>query len=253
MRTKTMKNQWLIKEFGKLTNISVRTLHHYDDIGLLKPSLRADNGYRLYSEKDLLKLERVTALKFFGFSLEQIKALVGNDEDIVGHLQAQQGLLTEQIQHLRHASDIINDLVAESHAHKPVDWSKLVNLIKVYRMINDLKNIWIGEVCSSNELVKQFAELKQRFTPAQQADFEKRAAALTAKVKSNIDQDPCGPIGQALVKEWTALVDSVYGDFPELRAELEAAYKANKNPHAPFDKELWDFLDTAKKYMLKKK
>ena len=48
--------QWYAKELSQITQVSVSTLHHYDKIGLLKPELRQSNGYRLYSEKDLLKL-----------------------------------------------------------------------------------------------------------------------------------------------------------------------------------------------------
>lgn len=72
---------WYVTAFSKLTNVSVRTLHHYDGIGLLKPSLRSDSNYRLYSESDLLKLQTIVALKFFGFSLEQIKVLVKQKAD----------------------------------------------------------------------------------------------------------------------------------------------------------------------------
>ena len=56
---------WYIKAFADLTGVSVRTLHHYDKIGLLKPSIRQANGYRLYSEADLLKQQQIIALKFF--------------------------------------------------------------------------------------------------------------------------------------------------------------------------------------------
>jgi len=68
--------QWYVKDLSKLTGISAQTLHHYDRIDLLKPSLRLSNGYRLYSEKDLLQLQQIIALKFFGFKLSQIKALL---------------------------------------------------------------------------------------------------------------------------------------------------------------------------------
>ena len=55
--------QWFVKELSKLTHISVQTLHHYDRIDLLKPSVRLENNYRLYSEKDLFKLQQIIALK----------------------------------------------------------------------------------------------------------------------------------------------------------------------------------------------
>ena len=84
--------QWYVKELSKLTNVSVQTLHHYDRINLLKPSVRLPNGYRLYSEKDLLKLQQIIALKFFGFSLSQIKILLSKDVDIIDHFTIQSSL-----------------------------------------------------------------------------------------------------------------------------------------------------------------
>lgn len=78
--------QWFVKNLSKLTGITVQTLHHYDRIQLLKPSLRLDNGYRVYSEKDLLKLQQIIALKFFGFELSQIKTLLSEEKDALKHL-----------------------------------------------------------------------------------------------------------------------------------------------------------------------
>ena len=74
--------QWYAKELSKLSHVSVRTLHHYDKINLLKPSLRQSNNYRLYSEKDLLKLQQIIAFKFFGFELSQIKILLASQDDV---------------------------------------------------------------------------------------------------------------------------------------------------------------------------
>jgi DNA-binding transcriptional MerR regulator len=78
---KTMA-QWYVKELSKLTEVSVQTLHHYDRIGLLESSVRLANGYHLYSEKDLLKLQQIVALKFFGFALSQIKTLLSTDVEM---------------------------------------------------------------------------------------------------------------------------------------------------------------------------
>ncbi len=64
--------QWYVKELSQLTEVSVQTLDHYDRIGLLEPSVRLANSYCLYSEKDLLKLQQIIALKFFGFAIERI-------------------------------------------------------------------------------------------------------------------------------------------------------------------------------------
>lgn len=80
--------QWYVKELSKLTDVSVQTLHHYDHIGLLKPSLRLTNGYRVYSEKDLLKLQQIIALKFFGFKLTHIKSLLTDEVNMLDHFTA---------------------------------------------------------------------------------------------------------------------------------------------------------------------
>ena len=63
---------WYVKDLSKLTGISVQTLHHYDRIELLKPSLRLSNGYRVYSEKDLLQLQQIIALKFIDITYVNI-------------------------------------------------------------------------------------------------------------------------------------------------------------------------------------
>ena len=66
------------REFADLAGVTVRTLHHYDRLGLLK-ARRSDTGYRLYSERDLERLEQVVALKFLGVPLKQIKALLDGE------------------------------------------------------------------------------------------------------------------------------------------------------------------------------
>ena len=88
--------QWFVKDLSRLTQVSVQTLHHYDRIGLLKPSLRLTNGYRVYTEKDLLGLQQIIALKFFGFELSKIKALLTDDEGALEHLAKQAKLLEQR-------------------------------------------------------------------------------------------------------------------------------------------------------------
>src|SRR6185312_3207658 len=85
--------QWFVKDLSKLTGVSVQTLHHYDRIQLLKPSVRLANGYRVYSEKDLLKLQQIIALKFFGFELSKIKVLLSQECNALEHFDKQVNVL----------------------------------------------------------------------------------------------------------------------------------------------------------------
>jgi DNA-binding transcriptional MerR regulator len=71
-----MGSTWKIGELARATGLTVRTLHHYDEIGLLSPSLRTAAGHRLYTGDDVAGLYRVLALRQLGFRLEQIAGLL---------------------------------------------------------------------------------------------------------------------------------------------------------------------------------
>ena len=68
-------------EFAKKANVTLRTIRYYDRQGILKPSKVADNGYRLYTDADFAKLQKILSLKYLGFSLEEIMTMTINDED----------------------------------------------------------------------------------------------------------------------------------------------------------------------------
>ena len=89
-----------IKKAAQLSGVSVKTLHHYDKIGLLVP-LKSENGYRTYSQEDLERLQVILYYKYLGFSLEKIAELLKEDRsDLLPHLTRQLDYLTRERQHL---------------------------------------------------------------------------------------------------------------------------------------------------------
>ncbi|MDD7795508.1 MerR family transcriptional regulator [Clostridium sp. 'White wine YQ'] len=74
MQSKT----WKVGDLSKLTGLTIRTLHHYDEIGLLHPTFHTEAGHRLYSEEDIIKLQQIMSLKQLDFSLDEIKEFFGN-------------------------------------------------------------------------------------------------------------------------------------------------------------------------------
>jgi len=225
--------KWYIKEFSALTKVSVPTLHHYDALNLLKPSVRLSNGYRLYSESDLLKLERIIALKFFGFSLEKIKVLVGNDEEALSHLKLQISFLDEQIKQLHQARQMASEIVTEIDARKTIDWSTVVSLIRIYNMTKELSNSWAGKVYTEKEL-KQLAEVKQRYPEKETAAFQALWAELLAQAGENLDKNPDSPIGKKLGLQYMLLkkqLEDAYKDYPELWKKMWNVYEQGKIPH----------------------
>ena len=91
---------FLIKKVSEISGVSVRTLHHYDEIGLLSPK-KNENGYRYYSEDDMSFLQMILFYKYLGFPLKQIKELLKQeDPEILHHLKKQLVLMQKEKQKL---------------------------------------------------------------------------------------------------------------------------------------------------------
>jgi MerR family transcriptional regulator, thiopeptide resistance regulator len=87
---------------ARLTGVTVRTLHHYDEIGLLSPSERTAAGYRQYVDADLERLQQILGYRELGFPLEAIATILADPAaDAMVHLRRQHGLLLERLERLR--------------------------------------------------------------------------------------------------------------------------------------------------------
>src|SRR5467141_3840255 len=90
------KELYQAQEFAKLAGVTVRALHHYDRLGLLKPRQRTRSGYRLYSERDFARLEQIVVLKFLGIPLKQIRGLLEAESNLPAVLERQQEILADK-------------------------------------------------------------------------------------------------------------------------------------------------------------
>src|SRR5690242_9239440 len=93
---------YTVKQVAKMSGVSVRTLHFYDEMGLLKPAYHGANGYRYYEEPQLLRLQQILFYRELGFELKQIqKALTRPEFENVSALQAHREVLEENIARAR--------------------------------------------------------------------------------------------------------------------------------------------------------
>ncbi len=91
-----------VGQVAELANISVRTLHHYDEVGLLRPSGRSSAGYRRYSDADLERLQRILFYRELGFALDKIaNILADGNAEAANHLRRQRELLVDRIKRLQ--------------------------------------------------------------------------------------------------------------------------------------------------------
>ncbi len=92
--------QYTVGQLARLSGVSVRTLHHYHEVGLLVPGGRSEAGYRLYGEADLARLRRILFYRELDFGLDQIAAAIdqdGNGDGAADQLRAQHRLLRERL------------------------------------------------------------------------------------------------------------------------------------------------------------
>jgi MerR family transcriptional regulator, thiopeptide resistance regulator len=89
MTTRATKKSWKIGELANETGLTVRALHHYDQIGLLKPSKETEGGHRVYSTADVEQLQKIITLKQLGFSLDKIKEAIASPEFSLSSATAQ--------------------------------------------------------------------------------------------------------------------------------------------------------------------
>jgi DNA-binding transcriptional MerR regulator len=239
-----MKKNYLIKEFADLTKVTVRTLHYYDQIGLLKPSFQRANGYRVYTDTDLLKLQQIVTLKFMGFSLRQIRELLDRkDYEVAKSLKIQAEAVQDEIERLRQASRAIQQVLEMLEGQGRLNRKKLIQILEVIQMGEDVKKTWHEKFFTEAEL-KEFQEIGKKYTPEMMAAYQRRWAELIAEVKKNIKADPAGNVAQSLGKRWKDLLNEAYGDHPQLRARIAEAYTAGAIPdqHRMFDQEVWEFI-----------
>jgi DNA-binding transcriptional MerR regulator len=100
---------YTVGRVADLSGVTIRTLHHYDEVGLLSPGGRSAAGYRIYEDRDLERLQRILFYRELGFTLDEISTIVDDPRtDALGHLRRQRGLLTGRIERLNAMVDAID-------------------------------------------------------------------------------------------------------------------------------------------------
>jgi DNA-binding transcriptional MerR regulator len=239
-----------IQAFADLAGVTVRALHHYDRLALLRPR-RTRAGYRLYTASDLERLEQIVALKFLGLPLKQIKAVLEQDSrSLDSVLRAQRRALEEKRQRLDKAIGAIADAEQAMQAGRPPDAALLRRIIKVIEMSDqseEMKRYYTDEAWT--ELSRRRAAL----TEAQRdiaMEGTRKWQALYADIIAALDADPASAEAQALAVRWKALVDEFTGGHKGIEQGLGRAWqdrgnwseqmKRNTEPFA--DRRVWDFI-----------
>ena len=129
-----------IGEFAKKSGVTIKTLLHYDKIGLLKPIKKTEAGYRIYCEDDLLKLQQITTLKFIGLSLNEISHILHESgENLENMIMLQKKALEEKKRHLELVIDVFNKAENKAKENGFLDANNLIDIIKITNMEKSIK------------------------------------------------------------------------------------------------------------------
>ena len=188
-----------MREFAELAGVTVRALHHYGRLGLLRPR-RTRAGYRLYGACDLERLEQIVALQFIGIPLKRIKAMLDRDPDALARaLQMQRTVLEEKRRLLDHAIQAIC-LAEHSFAEgKRPDSAIFKHIIEVIETQNN--NDW-SEKYYSPEARAKIQKRQREWTPQLRAQTTNAWLDLFREVEAALDLDPASEQARAGNNWW---------------------------------------------------
>ena len=238
-----------VSDFAEKAGITVRTLHHYDRLGLLKPSSRTEAGYRLYGERDFVRLQQIVTLKFIGLPLKQIKDLLDRrDLDLKSTLHLQRRMLMEKRLQVEAAIQAIEEAERSLKSGIEPDLAALKKIIEVMERQNNME--WAKKYYTEDAQAK-IAERAKTWTPEMQAKVEQDWKSLIGDVETAIASkiDPADAKAQSLAKRWSELVRGFSGGDAGIQQGLNKLYADQGNwPSTftkPFSDEVWEYIKKA--------
>jgi MerR family transcriptional regulator, thiopeptide resistance regulator len=220
-----------IQKFAQLANVTVRTLHHYDRLGLLSPTLRSASGYRLYRMEDLGQLERILVLRYLGLSLREIADLLATGDSA----HSLHDTLTRQVTVLRERRAGIDRVLRaveraqqQAQTEAEPDWPIYQSILKEIHMQQSQN--WTEKYYSSDAQAA-IDERASAWTPELQAKTTADWQQMYADVQSAIDRhvEPTSSEGKTLAARWMKLVEAFTGGKPEVLEGLNKLYADRAN------------------------
>ncbi|MCL2619425.1 MAG: MerR family transcriptional regulator [Defluviitaleaceae bacterium] len=203
-----------VGEMAKAAGVTVRTLQYYDKEGLLTPSAESEGGFRLYTDKDMVKLIRILTLKELGFSLSQIKERIPSldtPKDVINALTEQAAEIRGEIAVLSESLDAIENLKEEVSQMDTVDFQKYSSILVNLQMKN--KHYWMIKHID-NDVIVQIGNHLKSIEKAQEMMGVFNSLSDEAMELFKADIDPNDDRSQNLAKRiWDMMLELTGGDM----------------------------------------
>lgn len=258
-----------VKEISKITGISARTIHYYDEIGLFTPTGKTEAGYRLYDDKALENLQQILFFREFDISLKEIRAIMENPNlDRKQILQIQKEMLLAKKERIEKLVASIDDILKgdnkmDFEVFNKKEIEDMYNAMEK-NMTEEQKKLFIDrygsieawkeeflEKASTEEAQQNFARVVEWYGSKEKAleasmnpqnadlqvDYQNRVTEIIQDLATNMDKDIHDTSVQKLIGEYDALTREMF-QLPEASTmvlELAKAYQENKELQNAYD------------------
>ncbi len=237
-----------VKQLSKLAGITPRTLHHYDDIGLLKPSRVGDNGYRYYGEDAVLRLQQILFYRELDIPLDDIKKIMGRrDYDVMGALQSHKEALSKQAARINRLIQTVDNTINHLKGSKTMSDDKF---FEGFSEEEQEKYALEAEQMYDPETVRESNRKWKAYSAAKKEAIMAESKAIYQDMIAVIPKGAASPQAQAVVERWRKHMNYFWTPNLEQLQALANGYVEDARFKANFDKmhpKLAEFMRAAVK------
>jgi MerR family transcriptional regulator, thiopeptide resistance regulator len=225
---------YTVKQLAKRAGITPRTLHFYDEIGLLSPSAVGENGYRYYDEASMLRLQQILLYRKMDMPLEEIKRIMGRrDFDILEALEGHRQALQKKIDQLEAMQMTVDEtiLYLKGQTKMSVD--------EIFSGFSEEQQAEYEQEAMQTydpEIVKASNAKWRAMSKAQQQSILEESKQVYVDIIAAMPKGPASPEVQACVERWRKNMDHFWTPKPEQLAYFGDLYNNDPRFKANFDK-----------------
>lgn len=223
-----------VKQLSKMAGITPRTLHYYDEIGLLEPSRVGANGYRYYGEEALLRLQQILLYRELDLPLEHIKEIVGRpDFDVLSALESHRQKLRQRIAHMQRLIATVDNTISHLKGQKEMDTKQLFEAFSDEQQAEYEKEVM---QLYDPETVKASNRKWESYSVAEKQRIGEEGNAIYRDILLAMPKGASSPEAQACVERWRHHIEYFWIPNDEQLVGLADLYNDDPRFKANFDK-----------------
>jgi DNA-binding transcriptional MerR regulator len=246
---------YTVNQLAKLAGVSVRTLHYYDEIGLLKPSSLGGNGYRHYEEEAMLKLQQILFYRELDLSLDEIKSVVGRpDFDVVTALRSHKEALQGRVERLKRLIQTVDNTIDHLKGNETMNAK---GLFEGFSEEEQEKYALEAEQMYDPETVRASNRKWKAYLPAEKERILAEGKAIYVDLIAAMPKGADSAEAQALIAHWHQNMQYFWSPDDEQLLGLAEGYYDDPLFRANFDKMhpklAWFMCEAVKVYVERRK